>query len=50
MSIAKINYNINIEALCKDTSPYWNLEFKSLEFILLIFVIVIDIGLCYCNC
>ncbi len=45
----KNNYNITIEALCKDTSRYWNLEFKSLEFRLLIFEIAIEIDFCYRN-
>jgi hypothetical protein len=47
MAIAKINYNVDIEALCKDTSRYWNLEFKSLEFLLLIFEIASEIDFCY---
>ena len=33
MSTTKFNHNINIEALCKDTSPYCNLEFKIWNFI-----------------
>jgi hypothetical protein len=49
-SISKININnkiqfqtsISIYSLCKDTPPYWNLEFKSLEFVLLVFEIEID--------
>ncbi|GAA6764299.1 hypothetical protein AAFH68_02280 [Flavobacterium sp. CGRL1] len=49
-SISKININnkiqfqtsISIYSLCKDTPRYWNLEFKSLEFVLLILEIEID--------